>query len=154
MYSKNLWGKRSFCLFKTFCKFPIPISSLFQSYRFLFKLSIFVALDFQKTKSDATVLIKLCLLFTSTILISFIRVFVPFLYCHGLWSFLRCLFLLLFFLLLLMLSLFCLVFISGQNFISSNKDVAASTAIVELIVRTTTLTIVYYSRKLPSNKFL
>ena len=52
-------------------------------------------------------------------------------------------------LLLLLLSLFSLVFISGQNFISSSKDVAASTAVVELIIRTITLTIVYYSRELP-----
>ena len=36
-----------------------------------------------------------------------------------------------------------LVFISGQNFISGMKDVAASTAVVELIIKTTTLAIVY-----------
>ena len=52
-------------------------------------------------------------------------------------------------LLLLLLSLFSLVFISGQNFITSSKNVAASTAVVELIIRTITLTIVCYSRELP-----
>ena len=52
-------------------------------------------------------------------------------------------------LLLLLLSLFSLVFISGQNFISSSTAVAASTAVVELIIRTILLTIVYYSRELP-----
>ena len=48
---------------------------------------------------------------------------------------------------------FCLF--SGKNFISSNKDAAATTAVVELIIRTGTvslllaLAIVYYSRELP-----
>ena len=45
-----------------------------------------------------------------------------------------------------LLSLFSLVFISGQNFISSSKDVAVSTVFIELIIKPTTLTIVYYSR--------
>ena len=50
---------------------------------------------------------------------------------------------------LLLLSLFSLVFISSQNFITSSKDVASSTAVVELIIRTMALTIVYYSGELP-----
>ena len=97
--------------------------------------SISVTLKFQKTKSDAPVLIKLCLPVTSINLISFIRVFVSFLCCHGLWSFLRCLFLFVFCCFCCcLLSLFSLVFISGQNFTSSSsKDAAATTAVVELI---------------------
>ena len=56
---------------------------------------------------------------------------------------------------LLFLSLFSLLFISGKNFISSSKDAAATTAVVELIIRTGTvslllaLAIVYYSQELP-----
>ena len=57
-------------------------------------------------------------------------------------------------LLLLFLSLFSLVYISGQNFISSSKDAAGTTAVVELTIRTITvsflltLAIIYYSREL------
>ena len=58
-------------------------------------------------------------------------------------------------LLLLMLSLFILVFISGQIFVSSSKDAATMTVIVELIIRAITvlllltLMIIYYSQELP-----
>ena len=135
--------KALFLLVQNICKFPISINSLFQRYRFLFKLRNFVTLDFQKTKSDAPVLIKLCLLFTSINLISFMRVFVPFLCCNELLSFFEMFVFVCFLLFLLLLSFFSLVFISGQNFISSLKDVAASTAVVELIKKTITLTIVY-----------
>ena len=131
------------------CKFPISINSFFQWYRFLFKLSIFVTLDFQKTKSDAPVLIKLCLPFTSINLICFIRVFVPVLCCHGLWSFFEVFVFVCFSLYLLLSSVFCLVFISGQNFISNSKDVVSLTAVVELIIRTINLKIVCYSQELP-----
>ena len=57
-------------------------------------------------------------------------------------------------LLLLFLSLFSLVYISGQNFISGSKDAAGTTAVVELTIRTITvsflltLAIIYYSREL------
>ena len=40
------------------------------------------------------------------------------------------------FLLSLLFSLFIFVFISGQNFVSSSKDTAATTAAIELIIRT------------------
>ena len=116
-----------------------------------------MTLKFQKTKSDALVLIKLCLPVTSINVISFIRVFVPFLCFHGLWSFFEMFFFVFFPLLLLLLSLFSLVFISAQNFIFSSKDAAASTAVVELIIRKITvslllaLTIVYCSLELPFN---
>ena len=55
---------------------------------------------------------------------------------------------------LLLLSLFSLVSIPGQNSIFNGKDAAATTAAVELIIRTIimllllTLKIVYYSREL------
>ena len=138
----KLCEKKNVCKHeKNMCKFPILINSSFQWYHFLFKLSISVTLKFQKTKSDAPVLIKLCLPVTSINLISFIRVFVSFLCCHGLWSFLRCLFLFVFCCFCCcLLSLFSLVFISGQNFTSSSsKDAAATTAVVELIIRTITV---------------
>ena len=54
-----------------------------------------------------------------------------------------------------MLSLFILVFISGQIFVSSSKDAATMTVIVELIIRAITvlllltLMIIYYSQELP-----
>ena len=105
-----------------------------------------MTLDFLKTKSDAPVLIKLYLPFTSINLNSFIRVFVPFLCCHGLCSFFEMFVFVCFSLLLLLLSLCSLVFISGKSFISSSKDVAASTTVVELILRTITLAIVYFYR--------
>ena len=60
-----------------------------------------------------------------------------------------------FLLLLLLLFLVSLVFISDQNFSSSSKDTAATTDVVELIIRTVsvslllTLAIAYYSRDLP-----
>ena len=136
------------------CKFPISINSFLQWYHFLFKFTIPATLKFQKTKSDALVLIKLCLPVTSINLISFIRVFVPFLCCHRLWNFFE-MFLFVCFSLLLLLSLFSLVFISSQNFFTSSKSAAASTAVVKLIIRKITvsllltLTIVCYSRELP-----
>ena len=114
-----------------------------------------MTLKFQKTKSDALALMKLCLPVTSINVISFIRVFVPFLCFHVLWSFFKMFVFVFFSLLLLLLSLFSLVFISGQNFIFSSKDAAASTAVVELIIRKITvslllaLTIVYCSLELP-----
>ena len=127
---------------------------------FFFKLSIPMILKFQKTKPDALVLVKLCLPVTSINLISFIRVFVPFLCCHWLWSFFETLVFVCFLLFWLLLSLFSLLFISGQNFISSSKDVAASAAVVELIVRKITvsllltLAVVCYWWNCQSNKFL
>ena len=57
-------------------------------------------------------------------------------------------------LLLRFLSLFSLVYISGQNFISNSKDAAGTTAVVELTIRTITvsflltLAIIHYSREL------
>ena len=54
-----------------------------------------------------------------------------------------------------MLSLFILVFISGQIFVSSSKDAATMTVIVELNIRAITvlllltLMIIYYSQELP-----
>ena len=63
-------------------------------------------------------------------------------------------------LLLLLLSFFSLVFISGQNFISSSQDGAASTAVVELIIRKITvsllltLTLYIIHRNCQSNKLL
>ena len=60
-------------------------------------------------------------------------------------------------LLLLLLSLFPLVSIFGRAFISSSKDVANTTAVVQLILKTIsvslllTLKIAYYSRELPIN---
>ena len=127
---------------------------------FFFKLSIPMILKFQKTKPDALVLVKLCLPVTSINLISFIRVFVPFLCCYWLWSFFETLVFVCFLLFWLLLSLFSLLFISGQNFISSSKDVAASAAVVELIVRKITvsllltLAVVCYWWNCQSNKFL
>ena len=44
--------------------------------------------------------------------------------------------------LLLLLSLFSLVFISGQNFIGSSKDAATSAAVVELIIRKITVVVI------------
>ena len=120
----------------------------------LFTLSIPVTLKFQKTKSDALVLIKLCLQVTFNNLISFIGVFLPFLYSHGLWSFLGMFAFVCFAMLLLLLFLLSLVFISRQTFISNSKDTAGTTAVIELIIRKTTvsllltLTFVYYSREL------
>ena len=128
------------------CKFPISINSIFQWHNFLFKLSIFVTLKLKKTKSEALVLIKLCLPITSINLISFSRVFVRFLCCHGLWSFFEMFVFVFFRFFAVVLSL---IFLSGKIFISSIKDVAASTAAVELIIRTITLTIVYYTLELP-----
>ena len=127
---------------------------------FFFKLSILMTLKFQKTKPDALVLVKLCLPVTSINLISFIRVFVPFLCCHGLWSFFETLVFVCFSLFWLLLSLFSLLFISGQNFISSSKDAATSAAVVELIVTKIivslllTLAIVCYWWNCQSNKIL
>ena len=147
MYSVDLWRKHNFCLLKIYVNF-LSRSTFSSNDNVSCSNSAFLWLDFQKTKSDAPVLIKLCLPFTSVNLISFTRVFIPFLSCHGLWNFFEMFVFVCFLLLLLLLSLFSLVFISGQNFISSSKDVAASRAVVELIIRTVTLTIVYYSREL------
>ena len=58
-------------------------------------------------------------------------------------------------LLLLLLPLFSLIFISGQNFISSSKDAAAATAVVEPIISAIsvslllTLKIVHYPWEFP-----
>ena len=58
-------------------------------------------------------------------------------------------------LLLLLLPLFSLIFISGKNLISSSKDAAATTAVVEPIISTIsvslllTLKIVHYSWEFP-----
>ena len=139
-------------LVQNICKFIISINFFFQWYCFMFKVSIFVSLDFQKTKYDAPDLIKLCLPFTSINLISFIRVFVPFLCCHGLWSFFEKFVFVCFLLLLLLFSLFSLVFISGQNFISSSKYVVALTAVFELIIRRILWLLYITHRNCPSNK--
>ena len=78
----------------------------------------------------------------------------PFLYSHGLWSFLGMFAFVCFAMLLLLLFLLSLVFISRQNFISNSKDTAGTTAVIELIIRKTTvsllltLTFVYYSWEL------
>ena len=86
------WREKTKC---SFC-FKISINSFCEWRHFLFKISISVQLKLHKTKSDATVLIKLCPPVTSINLMSFIRVFVLFSCCHGLSSFFRCLFLFVF----------------------------------------------------------
>ena len=142
MYIVHLWRKRNFACSKRM-SIPYLDQLFFPVILFLVQTQHFCDSRLPKTKSDAPFLIKLYLPFTSINLINFIRVFVPFLRCHGLWIFFQMFVFVCFSLLSLLLSLFSLVFISGQNFISSSKDVAASTAVVELIIRTITLTIAY-----------
>ena len=136
--------KAQFLLVQNIFRSPISINSFIQWYRFLFKLSIFVTVDFQRP--NLIILIKSCLPFTSISLISFIKVFAPFLCCHGLWSlFERCLFLFVF-------RCCCCLFSLWFSFlvkISSSKEVVVSIAVVELIIRTITFTIVYYIGELP-----
>ena len=124
------WYEKNAVFVQNRCKFPISINYFIQWSHFLFKLRISVTIEFQKTKSDVPVLIKLCLPVTSINLNCLIRVFVLFLCCHGLWSF-SGFFVVCFSLILLLLSLFSLVFISGQNFISGSKDAAATQAFLE-----------------------
>ena len=139
-------------------KFPISINSFFQWYHFLIKLSIPVTHKFQKIKSDALVLIKLCLPVTSINLTSFIRVFVPFLLSWIMefsWDVCFCLFFVAFTVVISFLA-----FIPGKNFTSSGKDGAASTGVAELIIRKITVSLLWHwrlyitHRKCQSKKFL
>ena len=100
--------EHSFCLFPNMCKLPISINTFFQWYHFLLKLRIFVNVKFQNTKSDARVMSIYAWL---PVMISFIRIFVPFLYCHNLWSFF---WIFVFVCLLLFLLSFSFVFILGK----------------------------------------
>ena len=146
-------GKNAVFACSKLAKFPTSINSFCQWYYFWFKLNISVCLKFQKTKSYPLVLIKFCLPVTSINLISFIRVLIPFFTLSWImeffWDVWFCLCFVAFTVII------SLVFISGQNFIPTSKDVAATTAVVELIMRTVTvlmlltLKIVYYSRNLP-----
>ena len=125
LHRVHLWRKRNFCLFKT------SVNSLSRSTLSSFFLgSTLISHYFHQPDQFYW---SICTIFMLSWIMDFF-----------------CLLFACFLFLFLLLSLFSLIFISGQNFISGSKDVATSTAVVELIIRTITLTIVYYSRELPA----
>ena len=103
------WVQReehSFCLFQNTCKLPISISSFFQYYIICCSNQYFQKPKFQKTKTDAPIVINLFFKkylsrspnYFHQYLINFIRIFAPLSCCHILWSCFRdtCFYLLVF----------------------------------------------------------
>ena len=128
------------------------------SYHKLLKLNISMNLKFQKTKTDASVVINV--FFKRYIYLS---VFPNYFHQSNQFYQNNCtiyivIFYGAFFEMFVFTCWFCFYFlfsfvsISGQSFMSSSKDLTATTATVELIIRTVivllTFKIVYYSRKL------
>ena len=141
MYSVDLWRKHNFCLFKTDVN-SLSRSTVSSNNIVSCSNSAFLWLFTSKIPNLMLPFWWNCV---SHLLPSIWSVLLEYLYHFYIVMdyriFLRCLF---------CCCLFSLWFSSlAKIFISSSKDVAASTAVVELITRAITLTIWYYSRELP-----